>query len=299
MKPRSTVDFIGIGAPKCGTTWLFNALGQHPRICLSEPKEINYFNTEDFSLRVTVNGTGTGSINSNCEKPIDWYGRHFKHCHRDAIKGEFSPTYYCDQDAIRRIQRCYPNVKLIACLRNPTDCVYSIYWARRRYRKIEAMEEFETALESDRRYLNYGYFGRHLRRTLESFHPQQLEVVLLDDIISRPEETIRNVFRFLELETDVAVDLQRIPKNRAKKSSVISIEPWMKRFSAFLIRHDQGSLLHWLRNLGLRDAAIKISTVEAPYPQMRPETRKHLNLIFQEDLMDLECLLQRDLSAWT
>ena len=37
-------DFIGIGANKSGTTWVADMLQQHPEICLSEPKEVRYFN---------------------------------------------------------------------------------------------------------------------------------------------------------------------------------------------------------------------------------------------------------------
>ncbi len=36
------IDFIGVGAPKCGTTWVAQCLSEHPQICLSKPKEINF-----------------------------------------------------------------------------------------------------------------------------------------------------------------------------------------------------------------------------------------------------------------
>ena len=39
MVPR--VDAFLLGAPKSGTTWLAEALTQHPGICVSEPKEPN------------------------------------------------------------------------------------------------------------------------------------------------------------------------------------------------------------------------------------------------------------------
>jgi len=39
---EKTVDFISIGAPRCGITWLANCLRAHPDLCLSEPKEIKY-----------------------------------------------------------------------------------------------------------------------------------------------------------------------------------------------------------------------------------------------------------------
>ena len=299
MKSSINVDFLGIGAPKCGTTWLFHALGQHPRICLSEPKEVNYFNTEDFSLPlVSAEASAVEYINGNHKKTIEWYNRFFRHCATNMIKGEFSPTYYCDRDAMRRIRRHFPEAKLLVCLRKPADCLYAIYWARRRYRKIETNETFERALAADRRYLNYGYFGRHLERAFHLYDASQVKVVLLDDIATRPEATIREVYRFLDLEPDVSLELKRIPKNAAKKSGPLSLEAVMKRFSAFMIRHDQAALLRRLRSFGLKEAALKLSTVETPYPPMRAETRMRLNDEYCEDLFKLEQLLGRDLAAW-
>jgi len=298
MKPPIKVDFIGIGAPKCGTTWLFYGLGQHPKICLSEPKEVNYFNSEDFSVPLAQRNGENHCVNVNHNKPVEWYARHFSHCLTNSLKGEFSPTYIYDKDAAKRIQLCFPDVKLLVCLRNPANNIYSIYWARRRYRKVETSETFEKALESDPRYLNQGYFGKHLKRFLNFFDRKQMKVVLLEDIVDRPGETIRDVFGFLNLDPDVPLDMQRTPKNRAKKSWTVSLEPWMKKFSAFLIEHNQAALLNRIRKLGIRDAVLKVSTVERQYPEMRPETRKQLNEIFHEDLGELETILERDLSIW-
>lgn len=298
MSPAFNVDFIGIGAPKCGSTWLFHALGQHPRICLSEPKEVNYFNRVDFTAALEPGRGVPDPENKNFFQPIDRYRRCFGHCDSDAVKGEFSPTYYCDPDAASRIKRDFPNAKLLACLRNPADCTYAIYQARRRYRRIEKCATFEEALEADWRYLNYGFFGRHLSRVLEHFDSGQLKIVLLDDIVERPEATIRDVFGFLGLETGVAVDLQRIPKNKARRSGIFTLEPWMKRFSAFLIDHDQVALLHRLRNLGLKELAMKFGTVETSYPAMHADTRTYLREAYVDDLAVLHKLSGRDLSDW-
>ncbi len=37
------IDFIGIGAPKCGTTWLSAQLEAHPQIGFAPDKEVYYF----------------------------------------------------------------------------------------------------------------------------------------------------------------------------------------------------------------------------------------------------------------
>lgn len=40
-------DFIGIGAQKAGTTWLYKNLKQHPNIWLPEIKELHYFDARE------------------------------------------------------------------------------------------------------------------------------------------------------------------------------------------------------------------------------------------------------------
>ena len=36
-------DFLGIGAPRAGTTWLWTVLRQHPQIWMPPRKELHYF----------------------------------------------------------------------------------------------------------------------------------------------------------------------------------------------------------------------------------------------------------------
>ncbi len=47
------VDFIGVGAAKCGTTWVASLLENHPQINFSSTKttkELNFFNSETESI---------------------------------------------------------------------------------------------------------------------------------------------------------------------------------------------------------------------------------------------------------
>ncbi len=37
------IDFLGIGAQKCGTTWLYERLAQHPQVRFPAGKEIHFW----------------------------------------------------------------------------------------------------------------------------------------------------------------------------------------------------------------------------------------------------------------
>ena len=52
MVPK--VDAFLLGAPKCGTTWLAEALTQHPRVCVSNPKEPNIIASHKGTFLATI-----------------------------------------------------------------------------------------------------------------------------------------------------------------------------------------------------------------------------------------------------
>jgi len=66
---RKKIDFIGIGAGKAGTTWLWHGLRQHPGIFMPDQKELHYFNMisfEDDKIR-----------NPRFDQPLSWYLDYF------------------------------------------------------------------------------------------------------------------------------------------------------------------------------------------------------------------------------
>ncbi|MFW6174033.1 MAG: hypothetical protein ACOC5T_09840 [Elusimicrobiota bacterium] len=80
------VDFLGIGWPRCATSWIYECLKEHSEICMAEKKETHYF---------TV----------NFKKGINYYHDCFKHCDLNAIKGEYSPDYiWGGKETINRIK---------------------------------------------------------------------------------------------------------------------------------------------------------------------------------------------------
>ena len=111
MTDNELPDFIGIGAAKSGTTWLARNLTAHPEVYVPPRKEINSFDYDDFD--------------ANCIKD---YKKHFRCSEMIKARGEISTIYLQSERAPPRIQRLLPDVKLIVCLRNPIEQIYSHYW---------------------------------------------------------------------------------------------------------------------------------------------------------------------------
>ena len=101
IKQPFSVDFIGVGAEKAGTTWLTRMLNAHPEINLSEPKEIFFFNKNNYYDQIH-------KINPNYQKGLEWYAKRFLHCEVGKIKGEFSTSYLWDESAAKRIYKEFP-----------------------------------------------------------------------------------------------------------------------------------------------------------------------------------------------
>jgi hypothetical protein len=103
-------DFIGIGAMKAATYWIYHCLDAHPEICMSSRKELHFFEKP-----------------ANYRMGIGWYTSHFSHCSEGKVLGEITPAYLSSPDAPVLIHRHYPRVKIFACLRNPVERAYSHY----------------------------------------------------------------------------------------------------------------------------------------------------------------------------
>lgn len=292
------VDFIGIGAPKCGTTWLFYALGQHPVICLSEPKETKYFSRDDFSGLDPKTSDPLSSAHDDDSKDLTSYARHYKHCSPCSLKGEFSPGYIYHAEAPSRIHRHFPNVKLLVCLRNPVDRAHSRYWDVSRYEMDRKFDTFEAAIAHDPRYLLGGYYAKNLKSYLEYFSKSQIKIILFENIVKIPQQTINEVFAFLGLSSDIQLDLDMIPKNTAKRSRFLSPGPLMSRASSWLIEHGQATLLRKVRDLGVKRLLMDVSTVQSRRDPIDQQTRDRLQRLFRDDIDELESLFGLDLTSW-
>ena len=103
MESNFQIDFVGIGAGKSATTWIYYCLKEHPQICCSSKKETAFFGKSWWEW-------GGG----NYEKGMGWYETFFNHCPKDAIKGEFCTRYISDSDSPYLIKKHFPKVKIIA-----------------------------------------------------------------------------------------------------------------------------------------------------------------------------------------
>src|SRR4030042_1685397 len=126
MHEKNEVDFIGIGAPKSGSTWLCQCMSEHPDIAFAQKKRGSKKELFFFNLPNVWGENVTGRL-SYYDKGFDWYINQFPPPRTGLVRGEFSVSYMADPVACERIKRVYPYVKIISILRNPVDMIYSLH----------------------------------------------------------------------------------------------------------------------------------------------------------------------------
>jgi hypothetical protein len=100
------LHFLGIGAQKSGTTWLYELLGACPSIAFPSGKEVHYWDAP-------------------CGRSPEWYQRLFQ-VTGDHCEGEITPAYaFLPLETIQTISGYFPYLRLIYLIRNPIDRAWS------------------------------------------------------------------------------------------------------------------------------------------------------------------------------
>lgn len=203
----SKIDFIGIGAPKCGTTWLSAQLEAHPQIGFAPAKEVYYF--ADTIMRRLAHSE------LNCfARGEAWYHEQFPPPGGGISRGEFCPSYLYLDEAADRIKAYRPEIKLLLCLRPPVEMIYSWYWYGRNA-VIAAMPQTFEGMMEDPFLRDVGCFARHLRPYLARFPAENFLVVQFDAIRREPDRVRQKVYEFLNVATDFKPQLDA-GKNEAR-----------------------------------------------------------------------------------
>jgi len=147
-KEHKLPDFLIVGAPRSGTTTLYNCLSQHRYIYMPPEKEPTFFLAwgeapfyKDPRYRREA---------SHIVHEVDEYLRLFRAARDSDVIGEASALYlYGHRTVIPNIKKMYggkfSRVKIIISLRNPVDRAWSHYWMKRSH--LEEMFDFADATD--------------------------------------------------------------------------------------------------------------------------------------------------------
>ena len=275
----ATINFIGIGAQRTGTSWTYACLYEHPQIC-APIKEIHFFSRPRY------------------EEGIAWYESHFKKCNPDTVAGEFSTSYLYSDVAAERIHAAYPQVKIIVILRNPIDRAVSQYGNAIKGGEIPEFMTFEAYYRTEKSVLEQGRYAEQLARYYAHFDPSQVLVLIHEDAKKDPQAFIQRIYAFLGVDTTFVPSMLHDTVNNTRVPKNIALEKRMHHFSEFLRKNGLDAFVHLVRRSGLPDLVRKMNT--KPKTEKGPTyDRKELVSYFKEDAQKLSRMIGRDMvSAW-
>lgn len=295
-RPSMTPNFLIIGAPRSGTTTLYEALRQHPDVYMSPLKEPWFAEfTGDF-------GPWKGPRDRQPVTDWDSYTSLFSAADGEKAVGEASTLYLYEPDAPGRIARQLPGVRLVAVLRNPVDRAFSNFLEHVQEGR-EPLMDFGAALraEESRRergwapswfYRDLGFYGRQIERYQEVFAPSQLRVFLYEDLMKNSDRMFSEIYEFLGIRGDFVPEMPRrlnpsgIPRNQLVHRLATQPNPLRDLLRRAVSAGSRMAIRTWLMTQNLRR------------PVLDPSLRAELTAGYRDDIEQLQSLLQRDLTHW-
>lgn len=283
------LDFIGIGAPKAGTTQVAEWLEAHPGVCMSVPKEIHYFNERSSYIHPQPN--------PNSLQPLSWYAKHFNHYKKGQLKGEFSTGYMYDAHCAEKIKAHNPDMKIIACLRQPAERAYSQYVMFRYYFKMEERPFSEMMFEGNE-FIEKSLYYKQLKRYFDVFDKAQIHIVFLEDLKNDAEKACTDLYDFIGVDTLFVPPNLHGKANASKAVKFKFVSKLMGQFSKLMVGLGLSGLVEKLKQSGLKKWVMGMNSSPIKYPPMSEEERAYIMNAVSDDLVQLEELLGKDLGHW-
>lgn len=288
-----------VGAPRAGTTALYNLIRQHRAIYMTGAKEPGFFAV----------GGDLFDLESRHERNTDYhlatvddYQRLFRHVRGETILGDATPAYLHDKRVPHRIAHYAPDARVLAILRNPARRSYSAYMMGVRdgfeSRSFAAAVEVGLHLRPEPPLLACSRYADAIELYQTICGPERVKVLLTEELEERPQDTLADLFEWL------GVGSQRIePRPNAANPSGYVRHPGLVRLLNRALDHRRMRTIHlagprglgtWLE--GCRDAAL--NRLIAPR-RLSEEIARSLNQeLFAADIERTGRLTGRDLSHW-
>jgi hypothetical protein len=278
---RVLPNLIVIGAAKCGTTALHRYLDLHPEISMSRVKEPGFFcSSENMARR-------------------HWYEGLFEPA---KVRGESSPSYTnfpSNRGVPERMASLVPDIRMVYLVRDPVERTITQYrfgrWvAGYDYGTIEdALSDLENSPIV--RQSRYAY---QLEQYLPVFPMSSFCIVESRDLRNRPEETLRRIFGFLEVDdsfTTVGFSQPHyqtdatLPANRVgRQTRALAYRVLGRRRARFLQERLPGRL-----------QSPFLKKVEIPTVELDPALRAKLEAYFRQDADRLRSLTGQQFETWS
>ena len=251
-----------VGAPKCGTTFLYTYLKKHPDIYFPNFKEPHFFGSD------LIRKNGAYDL---CQKDYnDLFSTNKK------IIGEASTFYIFSKKSAQEIYNHNPKAKIIIMIRNLVDLVHSLH-AQFIFSGDEIVEDFSKALDLEKSRLNGKNIPKqttivnklyyttnilsipnNIKSYIDLFGIENIRFIHLDEIKTNPRKVYKDTLDFLNVDSGFEIDTFKVVnKNKVYKYRII--RDFLKKYSILLgklrsliIKKPLG-FVKFLENLNLKE----------------------------------------------
>jgi len=281
LKKERWPDFLIVGAPRSGTSSIYEYLKDISGIFMPKIKEINYFclsfDSKEFLFAIR-----------DKEDYLDL----FKDANSNELIGEASPSYLRDPLAPKLIYDVNSNAKIIIILRDPVLRAFSHYLLFLAFGN--ETETFSTSIKKalngtddySGRIINSGLYYQQVKRYLETFGRNNVKILIFEEFVQDVRKTVKEILLFLEIKSELP-DLVDVAFGEYTSPGRIMTQifrnPSIRKLGKMLPISISLSLLHQFRGK------------KAKKPKMAESDRKLLEDIYKDEAKKLEKLLGRKL----
>ncbi len=279
-------NFFIVGAPRAGTSSLYQYLRRVPGVYMPYRKEPHYFGAP-LAERLRRKRIPVFAPNLRVRSQAE-YLKLFKNVKDEVAVGEASASYLRDPEAPGRIKETVPEARIIMILRDPVERAYSHYlqnvnngWQRL---------PFEEAVQLDL-YLEPSLYAKQVQKYLDAFGSDHVKVLIFEDFIQEPRKTVSDVLKFLGVHAEPPAIVGKV-YNYPITSRWPWLEPlWRSRLGK-LVRTPFRILIPRRTRLLIRRQVLYRKASKPPMPE---KARRFLEEAFHSDVERLEQILGRSL----
>ncbi len=289
-------NFLIFGVQKAGTTSVYNYLKQHPEVYLSPIKEPNFLEKDWDKLAAEGRQFKPRQIVT-----FEQYSNLFEGVSNEIAIGEISPNYlFHHQTSIIQIKRYVPNSKLIAILRNPVERAISDYLMHVREAQSNTPLKEQIQYKANKSFVILkGYYYEQVKHYFQEFSREQVSIFLYDDLRKDSQKFLQEIYKTIEVNPNFEADtsqksqVAQLPKNEGINKLLVRKNP-IRSLSATLLK----PLLSEEKRQKIRSFLISMNSKSKDEIDSLEEEKELLLNLYREDILKLQDLLDRDLSAW-
>jgi len=281
-------NFFIVGAPKAGSTSLYEYLKKIPGIFMSPVKEPNYY----------CQGIAPNHL---IDKPIrnkEKYLNLFKNAKNEVAIGEASSTYLRDLLAPKLIHQAVPNAKIIILLREPISRAYSHYLMEARGRRAhltfrQVIKKSLNSPENDdysRVIINGGMYYQQVKRYFDIFGKENVKILIFEEFVKDSRKAVKEILEFLGVKSEIAESVDKVHNPFTVPRGAIAKFAFINKITRKFGRN----ISYSAREMIVKNVLVK----KGNKPPLLQEDMMSLEKIYCDDVVRLEKILGRSL-PWT